>query len=100
MAPLSWCKAPDVGLPRPDRVFYLNLPADVAEQRDVYGKERYETLAFQKLVKEEYENLRGEEWINIDASLDIDSVHSQILENTHEVIKSCSSSPIAKLWTS
>jgi len=65
----------------------------------VYGKERYETLDFQKLVKEEYERLRGEEWMDMDASQDIDSIHSQILENTIEVIKSCSSSSIAKLWT-
>ena len=25
----AWCKWPDVGLPRPDRVFFLDLPSEV-----------------------------------------------------------------------
>ena len=99
VAPLEWCKAPDVGLVCPDRVFYLTLPAQDAEQRAVYGEERYEKVSFQQLVGDEYEHLRGKEWLDIDASKDIETIHSQILKDTMAVIKSCSSQPIGKLWT-
>ncbi|KAL5476299.1 hypothetical protein EMCRGX_G026225 [Ephydatia muelleri] len=34
---MEWCKSPDVGLPAPDVVFYLTLPAEVAQTRQEYG---------------------------------------------------------------
>ena len=40
--PLAWCRAPDVGLPRPDAVVYLDVPSEVAESRGSYGEERCE----------------------------------------------------------
>ncbi len=98
VASLSWCKAPDVGLPRPDRVYYLTLPVQDAGERAVFGEERYEKVAFQKIVQQKFEELRGEEWLDIDASKNIDSIHSEILADSLKVISSCSSQSISELW--
>ena len=38
----------------------------------IYGEERYE-VSFQQLVGDEYEHLRGKEWLDIDASKDIET---------------------------
>jgi dTMP kinase len=47
---LEWCKAPDKGLPAPDKVFYLQLDQAEAAARGGYGEERYEKQAFQEKV--------------------------------------------------
>ena len=99
MAPLSWCKAPDVGILSPDRVFYLELSPVAAEKRAVYGEERYEKVAFQQKVEEQFGKLRGEQWMTLDASRDIESLHREILQETLRVIEASHDLPIAKLWT-
>ena len=43
----AWCMAPDVGLPAPDAVFFLNLTVEQAAARGGYGEERYEKADFQ-----------------------------------------------------
>lgn len=96
---LSWCKAPDVGLPAPDVVFYLKLSPEAAEQRAVYGVERYEKVAFQKKVESQFEALRGPEWRELDASKDIESLHAEITTITDSVIEDKKNSPIGELWT-
>ncbi|XP_075386460.1 thymidylate kinase isoform X3 [Tenrec ecaudatus] len=45
---LDWCKQPDVGLPRPDLVLFLQLQLAEAMQRGGFGQERYEDRAFQE----------------------------------------------------
>lgn len=40
---VDWCKGPDIGLPSPDAVIFLNLSQDEAEQRGGYVL-RYVTL--------------------------------------------------------
>ena len=47
---LSWCKAPEVGLPTPDLVLYLDITLEIATERGDYGEERYEQLDFQKKI--------------------------------------------------
>lgn len=47
---ISWCKAPDVGLPAPDLVIYLSISNDVAAARAGFGGERYEKTDFQDKV--------------------------------------------------
>ena len=34
---LSWCKAPEVGLPTPDLVLYLDKTPEIAAERGDYG---------------------------------------------------------------
>ena len=99
IAPLEWCKAPDVGLPAPDIVFYLQLSARVAEQRAQFGSERYEKLGFQQEVERQFEKLRSSEWHVLDASRDIESLHAEILTKSKEVIEKKTGSPISTLWT-
>ncbi|KAF1962470.1 P-loop containing nucleoside triphosphate hydrolase protein, partial [Byssothecium circinans] len=38
--PLSWCRHPDVGLPRPDLCLFLDISAEEAEKRGGYGGEK------------------------------------------------------------
>lgn len=99
VAPLCWCKAPDVGILRPDRVFYLELSAVAAEKRAIYGEERYEKVSFQQQVEEQYQKLKEEEWLTFDASKNIDTLHAEILKEALEVVDASTKLPIGNLWT-
>ena len=59
---LSWCKYPEVGLPKPDAVFYLKLSAEEATKRTEFGGERYEQTSFQREVAENYQLLKEQDW--------------------------------------
>lgn len=100
IAPLEWCKAPDVGLPAPDVVFYLKLPAKAAEMRADFGSERYENLEFQYEAEQQFEILRDSNWHELDASRDIESLHSEILRTAEKLIRTQSHMPLSSLWTS
>lgn len=54
---LNWCKSPDHGLPEPDVVLFIDLPAEVAAARAGYGEERYEKLEFQVKVRKMFDQL-------------------------------------------
>lgn len=47
---LDWCKQPDVGLPKPDLILFLQLQLLDAAARGEFGLERYETGTFQEQV--------------------------------------------------
>ena len=49
---LSWAKAPEVGLPRPDMVLFLDLDEEVARGRGGWGGEVYEKGEMQRRVRE------------------------------------------------
>ncbi|GBP77255.1 Thymidylate kinase [Eumeta japonica] len=65
---MNWCKAPDAGLPLPDKVFFLTMPLESAQHRNGYGEERYEVLDFQKKVAETYSLLKDVNWVILDGS--------------------------------
>lgn len=48
---LPWARAPEVGLPRPDAVVFLDLGEEAAAARGGFGDERYETGAMQRRVR-------------------------------------------------
>ncbi|THV51540.1 hypothetical protein BGAL_0107g00130 [Botrytis galanthina] len=48
---LEWCKNPEIGLPMPDRVIFLDLKPEEAEKRGGYGDEKYETREMQRRVR-------------------------------------------------
>lgn len=50
--PLGWAKAPEVGLPRPDLVLFLDLEESVARERGGWGGEVYEKGEMQRRVRE------------------------------------------------
>lgn len=61
---MDWCKHPEVGLPKPDLVMFLQLSPAEAALRGQYGLERYETSTFQKAVQEKFDKLINDPTVN------------------------------------
>ncbi|XP_045906111.1 thymidylate kinase isoform X2 [Micropterus dolomieu] len=61
---LDWCKNPDVGLPKPDLVMFLQLSPAEAALRGQFGEERYETSVFQRAVQQQFEQLMKDPSVN------------------------------------
>ncbi|CAN9500808.1 unnamed protein product [Ophioblennius macclurei] len=98
---LDWCKKPEVGLPKPDLVMFLQLNSAEAALRGHYGEERYETSVFQKVVQQRFEQLMEDQSVNwqvIDASQNIESVHLDIADRSHKAIKTAQDMPLEELW--
>lgn len=98
---LDWCKSPDVGLPRPDLVMFLQLSPAEAALRGQFGEERYETSAFQKTVQQKFEHLMKDPSVNwqvIDASQSVDSVHKDITNHSLNAINTAQNLPLGELW--
>lgn len=77
---LEWCKGADRGLLAPDKIIYLNAHPEVAAKRQGYGSERYEFTEFQARVRSNFEFLRGDDWVEIDAdNEDREAVYEQIM---------------------
>lgn len=55
---LQWARQCDVGLPRPDKVIFLDLELEQQEQRGGFGDEKYEKKEMQKEVRWEFLRLR------------------------------------------
>ncbi|KAM9316112.1 thymidylate kinase [Gastrophryne carolinensis] len=98
---LHWCKQPDVGLPKPDVVLFLNITPEQASKRGDFGNERYETSAFQQKVQKRYAELMEDKSLNwkvIDAAQTMDEVHNAIRQLSEEIIQEAKDQPIGKLW--
>ena len=54
---LAWARAPEVGLPRPDLVLFLDLDEDQARARGGWGAEVYEKAEMQRRVRMLFRNL-------------------------------------------
>ncbi|KAK4645221.1 Thymidylate kinase [Podospora bellae-mahoneyi] len=52
LLPLSWARSPEVGLPRPDLVLFLDLDEQEAKKRGGWGGEVYEKAETQRRVRE------------------------------------------------
>lgn len=84
--PLSWARAPEVGLPRPDVVVFLDLSEEEAAKRGGWGAERYEKGEMQRRVREGFEGLKGsggeegEDLRVVDAGGSVDVVEGRIWE--------------------
>ncbi|XP_045535767.1 thymidylate kinase [Papilio machaon] len=95
---INWCKSPDSGLPKPDKVFFLTMPLENILQRNGFGNERYEVLDFQKRVSEMYDKLREDNWEVLDARRSIQTIEDELLEKSLDVIKTAELNPIDKIW--
>ncbi|KAK3824700.1 MAG: thymidylate kinase-domain-containing protein [Benniella sp.] len=84
---LTWCKDPDRGLIRPDLTFFLDLPTSEAEKRGGFGAERYEKRELQEKVREVFLQLKGKEWVIIDAQKSAETMHDEILSQTEDKIR-------------
>ncbi|KAM6326735.1 thymidylate kinase isoform 4-T4 [Podargus strigoides] len=61
---LDWCKQPDVGLPRPDLILFLQLSPEKAAERGNFGNERYENSSFQEKVLQSFYHLMKDKTLN------------------------------------
>ncbi|KAM8952487.1 thymidylate kinase [Pelodytes ibericus] len=98
---VNWCKQPDVGLPKPDMVLFLNISPEVASTRGDFGNEIYETNAFQMKVQKRYQELMEDKSLNwkiVDASQSMEDVHQVITELSEDAIHYSKDQPIGKLW--
>ncbi|XP_053286933.1 thymidylate kinase [Pleuronectes platessa] len=98
---LDWCMKPDVGLPKPDLVMFLQLSPVEAALRGQFGEERYETSSFQRAVQQKFEHLMKDPSINwqvIDASKSVDDVHKDITTHSLNTINTAHNLPLGELW--
>uniref|UniRef100_UPI00398F63E8 thymidylate kinase-like n=1 Tax=Pristiophorus japonicus TaxID=55135 RepID=UPI00398F63E8 len=98
---LEWCKQPDIGIPKPDVILFLHLTPAAAMKRGDFGNERYENLAFQELVLEQFGELMKDESLNwkvLDASQSIEDLHQEIISRVQKTIEKAGEEPIGELW--
>ncbi|CAD0199308.1 unnamed protein product [Chrysodeixis includens] len=95
---IEWCKSPDVGLPKPDKVFFLTMPFESIMERKGFGEERYEVLEFQKKVSDTYAKLREDYWEVLDANRSMESIEEDLLERTLDIVNDVSDKPIGSVW--
>lgn len=95
----AWCAAPDVGLPAPDAVFFLELAPEEAARRGGFGEERYETTAIQAAVAAEFAALRGgSAWHTFDAGQGVDALAAEIAASAASVVAAAAGAPLTRLW--
>ena len=60
---MLWARQPDIGLPRPDAVVFLDISPEKAQERGGFGEEKYETKEMQRRVRALFSELltNGEE---------------------------------------
>ncbi|XP_044737004.1 thymidylate kinase [Chrysoperla carnea] len=95
----EWCKNPEIGLIKPDLVFYLKLNEEVQIQRPGYGDEIYEKPLFQRKVSEKYEQLFDNSyWETIEVDGTIDEIHNNIVNKTKKLLEDTEDKPVSYLW--
>ncbi|XP_074492599.1 thymidylate kinase [Sebastes fasciatus] len=98
---LDWCMKPDVGLPKPDLVMFLQLSPAEAALRGKFGEERYETSAFQKAVQQKFEELMKDPSVNwqvINAAKSVEEVHEHITTHSLNAINTAQNQQLGELW--
>lgn len=99
--PYEWCKSPDVGLPAPDLVLFLDLSPAAAAARGGFGLERYETSAIQLAVREVFAKIGhdvGKRWVVVDAGQGMEEVTEEVWDKVQSTLAGLDSS-VGKLWT-
>jgi len=91
---IDWCKAPDMGLPAPDTVIFLDLSQEESEKRGGYGGERYEKRDLQMRVRQRFGELQAKDeeekivpWHIVNAAQSIDEVQADINKIVEDTIK-------------
>ncbi|XP_048757255.2 thymidylate kinase-like [Ostrea edulis] len=95
---IDWCKQPDIGLPRPDLVLFLNLSADAAAKRGTFGNERYEQTDFQVKVANNFLQLKEPYWQEIDADKPENVLTTELEDILLNTISNVGDKPLKKLW--
>ncbi|KAF7942833.1 uncharacterized protein EAE97_006287 [Botrytis byssoidea] len=90
---LEWCKNPEIGLPMPDRVIFLDLEPEEAEKRGGYGDEKYETREMQRRVRNGFLTLQDsalpgfEHERRIMKAIDAGNGLDEVAEKTWDAVK-------------
>lgn len=99
--PIEWCRETERGLPKPDLVIYLELPAESQLNRAGYGEERFETSEFQDSARKQYQhvmNMSQETWLKIDVEhKSPDQILGEIIVPIKRCLDSCASKELGKL---
>ncbi|KAK0185074.1 thymidylate kinase-domain-containing protein, partial [Armillaria mellea] len=98
--PYEWCRSPDIGLPAPDLVLFLDITPEKARERGGYGNERYEKEEMQRRVREQYKRIESENvvhWATIDAGREREQVAADIWALVEPLVGGIDHA-IAKLW--
>lgn len=102
--PYEWCRAPEVSLPAPDLVLFLDISPDVAKARGGYGEERYEKEDMQRKVGEIFLRIGKEilndsgKWVNVDAGREREAVANELWKLVEPLSRGLET-PLRKLWT-
>jgi dTMP kinase len=99
---LDWAWYPEIGLPQPDLVYFLDISSTDAAKRGGYGEERYETEAMQSRVRslftELFSRLPETNVQIIDAGGSIDNVASNLMTAFDEISQNTDATgPLQKL---
>lgn len=86
---VNWCKASERGLVKPDCLLYLHAPVETAASRGGFGQERYENLDMQTRVKEQFELLKENEWILVDANRTVEEVEVDVQRAAEKAVEAC-----------
>ena len=97
---IDWCKQPDVGLPKPDLVCFLDVSEEVAMKRADFGGERYEMTDFQRRVRDNYEKLRDSSWVTVSADGTLEEVQEELFKIVQTEVDRTDKSELGKLWVS
>ena len=97
---------PEVGLPSPDVVLFLDMSIEQAKERGDFGDERYEREEFQRTVRQRFQELMETEnsnvpWKVIDAARTIEEVEIDVHKHAEETLTRIGSDqapPVRTLW--
>mmetsp|Transcript_758 Transcript_758/g.1172 ORF Transcript_758/g.1172 Transcript_758/m.1172 type:complete len:235 (+) Transcript_758:106-810(+) len=103
---IDWCKGPDLGLPAPDVVIFLDISQEDAEKRGGYGGERYEKRDMQIRVRERFGELQQMDekdgrvpWHIVNAAQSIEEVQKDINKIVEDTVKSVAQGkPLFNMW--
>jgi dTMP kinase len=94
-----WRSVPELGLPSPDVVVYLDITAEEAKRRGGYGQERYEKAEFQEKVRDGYDHFRNASpiWKSLPAEWDKEELQEQIKKLVLDTIDQVKDKPLKYL---
>lgn len=98
----EWCLNPDIGLPAPDVVFFLDVSPEVARKRGGFGEERYEKEELQAAVRRVFKQIGEdvqERWEVINANQSQSEVEEE-LWNKVKVLMDGVGEEIGVMWKS
>ncbi|GIL42652.1 hypothetical protein Vafri_597 [Volvox africanus] len=95
----EYCRSVEVGLPAADLVVLMQMPPEQAAARGGFGAERYEKLAFQRKVAQQYEALKDSHWLTLDATLQPELIHQQVMAAALPMVENAArGAPLGRLW--